>query len=203
MDFFVCGDFGSISCGTWIAFWNGAIGAVFAAITGALVALGVVFLANGQNTRQAEKSRQMSAIADFVAAAESIVQAREPDARGYPTHDVLLMMRAAHVRLRMSGNDVQDLAEAIRDWPYRLYQLEFRVGPRAEPLNERQLSAWRLLRISVAAILVTLPDWMHASKSERKTLVRHMSKKLREVEDFMVAADREDAAAKTEAEAST
>ncbi|WP_028275218.1 hypothetical protein [Arthrobacter sp. I3] len=46
MDLIVCGDALWISCGTWIAFWNGMIGALASAVLAAGVALLVVSLAN-------------------------------------------------------------------------------------------------------------------------------------------------------------
>ncbi|MFE4196416.1 hypothetical protein ACFRJ9_11170 [Paenarthrobacter sp. NPDC056912] len=55
MDFLVCGDFFSITCGTWIALLNGFVGASVAAVLGALVALGVVILTNRFQRKQSAK----------------------------------------------------------------------------------------------------------------------------------------------------
>ncbi|MFF2029534.1 hypothetical protein [Arthrobacter sp. NPDC058192] len=46
MDLIVCGDALWVSCGTWIAFWNGLIGALASAVLAAGVAFLVVWLTN-------------------------------------------------------------------------------------------------------------------------------------------------------------
>src|SRR5690349_17577056 len=66
----ICTEALWVSCGTWLGFWSGVIGALVAAIIGGLVALLVVRLTNSQQRRGVERTVEIAALADCVAAME-------------------------------------------------------------------------------------------------------------------------------------
>lgn len=55
MDLIVCGDALWISCGTWISFWSGLVGAAVSAVLAAAVAVGVVYATNHHQTTLVER----------------------------------------------------------------------------------------------------------------------------------------------------
>lgn len=120
MDLLTCGDFASISCGTWVAFWNGAIGAFVAAVLGGLVALLVVRLTHGQQKRLASEGCEKAAIAELLAATGAMLKKYRdgPEA----VQDLLLTAEAAAIRWSMESNHAS-LGAEVQTWPYYIGQL--------------------------------------------------------------------------------
>lgn len=128
MNLIVCGEALWVSCGTWIAFWNGAIGAFVAAVLGGVVALMVVRLANAHQTHGLERSLEISAIADFVSTAEGLLWdlRRRHDDEGENGQELgvqLVHMRAASTRFEMARSHGDPVAALLRTWHARLGHL--------------------------------------------------------------------------------
>lgn len=132
MDLIVCGDVLWISCGTWIAIWNGAIGAFVAALIGGLVALGVVRLTNGQQKLHAAEAREIQALADLVAQLQSVpFQLRKGT---FDSDLAYLEIESALVRLELSGHGIQPVIEEMNGWPQKIALLG--IAPRTFPAQE-------------------------------------------------------------------
>lgn len=119
----VCGDAFGVSCGTWIAFWNGAIGAFVAAVLGGVVALIVVRLTNAQQRHGVDRTVEVAAVADFVAAIEElerVVLYRLEDPRTFDALPYTLRMRAAITRLSLSRKAAVPVADQLYLWPTAL-----------------------------------------------------------------------------------
>jgi hypothetical protein len=126
MDLIVCGDALWISCGTWVAFWNGVIGASVAAAAGAVVALIVVRLTNAQQQQGVDRTVEVSAIGDFVASVSDLewslnYKNQEPAKFDSGLH--ILPMRAAVARLKMARPESRLIAEQIEWLPDRIHNL--------------------------------------------------------------------------------
>jgi hypothetical protein len=122
----VCGDALGVSCGTWIAVWNGAIGAFVAAVLGGAVALVVVRLTNAQQRRGVERTVEIAAVADLVAAIEELewaVHVRVEAGKPFDPSPYMVPMRAAITRLWMSSHEAEPLAELVLQWPLKLGRL--------------------------------------------------------------------------------
>lgn len=126
VDLIVCGDALWISCGTWIAVWNGFIGASAAAAAGALVALVVVRLTNGQQRHGVERTVEVAAIADFVAAVGELdwaLRYRMQEPTEFDSGPYILRMRAAIARLMMARPESREIADILMLWPEKLHNL--------------------------------------------------------------------------------
>ncbi|MCY1675602.1 hypothetical protein OVA06_12945 [Pseudarthrobacter sp. SL88] len=122
----VCGDALGISCGTWIAFWNGAVGAFVAAVIGGGVALIVVRLTNAQQRRGVERTVEIAAVSDIVAAIEElewVVYVHVQPGKPFDPRPYLVPMRAAITRYWMSSRDAEVVGEIILTWPIKLGRL--------------------------------------------------------------------------------
>ena len=134
----------------------------------------------------------MNAIADFLAAAETCLHDREPGPGGVGSPDVIVQMRSALVRLEMSGRDAGQLIEVLRDWPYKLYLLELRVGPTKKLDSERQKAAWPVLRSCVVALLTYAPSWTSARKAARAEIISSLSQHSRAMSAYLAAKKEEE-----------
>jgi hypothetical protein len=158
MNLIVCGDALWISCGTWIAIWNGAFGAFIAALLGGLVALGVVRLTTADQRKQASEGRAIAAIADFVAdahAMRSIYNAGD----GWAIEERYLRMKAALVRLRMASARTAGLSTLLEDWTYQLRKatlLYDRADTYSAPSVKRVAQLIEKVSMDVPA---ALPEW--------------------------------------------
>lgn len=118
MDLIACGDALWISCGTWIGFWNGAIGAFVAAIIGGLVALTVVRLTNRQQATHAEETRQIAALADLLGANEQFSQTYHSSLDGVSRG--VVPIRSAIARLQMSQGMTRELGTKLSGWAWSI-----------------------------------------------------------------------------------
>lgn len=160
-----------IDTATWAELWSGVIGSFIAAVIGGLVALLVVRLTNSQGSRHAEKARQVEAIANLVASAEAanFTAARSEDPM-VQFHE----MRAALLKLRMSGTDSQPVAHAINPWPHKLTSLLLTVmGMGRNTEDFKQL--WSVVNSAISTLSTLLPDWPEASPEEREFTLRRLS----------------------------
>lgn len=161
----VCGDALWISCSTWIAIWNGAIGAFVAAVIGGLVALGVVRLTNAQQREQASEGRVIAAIADFVAEAHglrSVYDAGDDAA----VEERYLRMKASVVRLRMASQSVWKLSQVLEEWTYQLRKATL-LYERADVHKSPFTSAVGRLLEDTMDILDILPEWAFVDSGRR------------------------------------
>ncbi|MBD1593712.1 hypothetical protein HC744_16910 [Arthrobacter sp. S1_S22] len=165
MNLIVCGDALWISCGTWIAIWNGAIGAFVAAVIGGLVALGVVRLTNAQQREQANEGRVIAAIADFVAEAHGLRSVYDAGDDG-AVEERYLRMKAAVVRLRMASRSVWHLSQILEEWTYQLRKATL-LYERAEVHESTSTSAVGRLLEDTMDILDVLPEWAFADSLRR------------------------------------
>lgn len=114
----ICGDALGITCGTWIAFWNGSIGAFM----GAVVALVVVGLSNKHQRKNAREAREIEAIAGFVAAvgkAYEVSRTIEPSTK----QDLVVVLLASTARLRLASKRTAKIADTVDRWPSAIQNL--------------------------------------------------------------------------------
>lgn len=138
---------------------------------GVLVALLVVPLTNGQSRRQAEQALQVAALADFVAAAESVLHempASELD--GAP--DLYLRLRAAHARLAMSGPDAEPLAEVLLSYPGCLATLGRRLRVATSEKSDDLHDLGDQLEDFVITSALYLSKWTHGSEQLRQEALK-------------------------------
>lgn len=175
MDWFVCGDFASISCGTWISFWSGTIGAFVAAVIGGLVALGVVRLTNGHQSKLAAEQREKAAIADLAAAADALMRRYD---EGIPViQDIVIQATAASDRWQME-TDHAGLKLEIARWPHHIgaLALDLHAGdfrnPEGGPSDE-----FKRLGGAVVELRELAMDWMRAPRAGREAAVKALRDK--------------------------
>lgn len=164
MDWFVCGNFASISCGTWLVVWNGAIGAAVAAFVGGMVALMVVRLTNSHQSKLAARGRAIAAIADFNAAILAMPRTRF-DPREVVQSLVKQAEAAAH-RMIMDMDDLE-LAEELALWPLELGSMAVSVsGIESEGDDARAWEGQKFLRRSVKQITDRTTLWTRTPRRE-------------------------------------
>lgn len=182
----ICGDAFGVSCGTWIAFWNGAIGAFVAAIIGGGVALLVVRLTNAQQRRGVSRSVEIAAIADFVSAMEELdwdAHYKVSEGEIFDPGKHVLLLRAATTRLAMSHKDGEALAAILTHWPYHMSSLVLkhrRAHERGLPFAADIL---RTLSSAATSATVCLPSCSAADRTKRASALQGMQdadQKLRE-----------------------
>lgn len=187
----VCWDAIGISCGTWIAFWNGAIGALVAAVLGAAVAFLVVRLTNAQQRHGVERTVEIAALADCVAAMEGLEWAmrRYDQKNPFDVGIHMLPMRAAVARLQMSRKEASPVADILIHWPGNLVQLAEdyqQAVVRGDPFIDDILTS--VTEVSTFAT-VSLP-WCTSSKKVKK---KDAMKMLRKTDiDLKAAMDKSD-----------
>ncbi|MCD4850097.1 hypothetical protein LN996_04685 [Arthrobacter sp. AK01] len=159
----ICGDALGVSCGTWVAFWNGAIGA----LVGALVALGVVFFTNALQRRQVRENRELEAVARFVAAmGEAYEELRALDAS--KPRQLMINLLTATVRLRLASRETALIADALERWPVALENLaanEVTAAQRDIPLS---VNVRLLASDAYAKALALVPAWQSKSPAKRR-----------------------------------
>jgi hypothetical protein len=166
MDWFVCGNFASISCGTWLGFYGGAAGALVAAFVGGIVALMVVRLTNKHQSNLAADGRVIAALADFQAALSELP-------RRYTEGDeairkLVMQADAASNRITMDMDDFR-LAEELSLWPLDLGVLAKRAAELHEVgSNEATDYAWRLLRQALGKLIGTTQQWARTPARRRR-----------------------------------
>ncbi|QDG87141.1 hypothetical protein [Pseudarthrobacter sp. NIBRBAC000502770] len=169
-DFFVCGNFFSITCGTWLGFWSGVIGALVAAILSAGVAYLVVRMTNGQAQRGVEQTIEAAALGDCVAAIEGLewaMRRHEPYAK-FDAGTYMIPMRAAVARLQMSREEAVSVAHILIHWPGELSHLakKYKEAVREEaPQTDDILD--RVANVITKAT-VALPGSVSKDKTVRK-----------------------------------
>ncbi|RAM37348.1 hypothetical protein DBZ45_11095 [Arthrobacter globiformis] len=171
----MCGNFASVSCGTWLGFWSGAIGAVVAAFVGGLVALMVVRLTNGHQKKLAAQARVLGALADFQAALSEMPR-RYADGKE-SIQRLVIQADAASNRITMDIDDFP-LAEELSLWPLDLGVLAVRAGRlHSDGHAERSHEVWALLRRALGTLIGTTQQWAK-TPAKRRT---HWAKDLRAV----------------------
>lgn len=198
VDWIVCGEFASISCSTWSSFWSGAVGAVVAAVLSAFVALLVVRLTNAQQRHGVERTVEIAALADCVAALEGLdwaLSVREDTSSIFDTGPHLIPMRSAVARLQMSRKEAVPVAGLLIHWPSRIGRLATqyqRAALRGAPFAGDVLAS--LSEIATIAT-VCLPRCTSRSKSERidalKMLGNADKKLIADLEKFNALIDPE------------
>lgn len=135
----VCWDQWGITCGTWIALWGGAIGALVAAVLSAGVAYFVVKMTNAQARHGVERTVEIAALGDCVAAMEGLEWAMRRYSKSNPFDAGTYMnsMRAAVARLQMSRKEAGPIADILIHWPGNLSLLaeEYRKAIGRDALN--------------------------------------------------------------------
>ncbi|MBD1593711.1 hypothetical protein HC744_16905 [Arthrobacter sp. S1_S22] len=153
-----------VFCGTWIGFWNGAIGAFVAAVVGGLVVLGVVRLTNSHQSDLASSARERAAAADM-AAARSAMTKKFRDGK-QAIQDLYLSAEAASLRWQMELTN-EDVADELDRWPHPVAMLALdviRQGVDAEAENE----AFDRLADVTSDIEVFVVAWSKATLHERE-----------------------------------
>jgi hypothetical protein len=162
-----------IDAASWAQLWSGTFGSFIAAVLGGLVALMVVRLTNGQNERQAERSRQIAAVADLVGGLDNVL-VDFGAARTGDLHPPFVVLQSAWVRLKMSGQDAAALAEALKDVPSFVSHLTSGFPP-ADRGNAKSSEYLLRLRAAVASISENLPDWTHGDAQAREKILREVT----------------------------
>ncbi|MFJ6378061.1 hypothetical protein ACIQH9_20365 [Pseudarthrobacter oxydans] len=166
MDLFVCGTYASISCGTWLGFWNGAIGAFVAAFVGGIVALMVVRLTNRHQSNLAAKGRVLAALADYQVALSELPRRY---AEGNEAIRKLVMQAdAASNRISMDMDDFP-LAEELSLWPLDLGVLAKRAAELHEGGSVGATDyAYRMLRQALSKLIGTTQRWARTPARRRR-----------------------------------
>lgn len=172
MDWLVCGNFASISCGTWIGLWSGAIGALVAAFVGGMVALMVVRLTNKHQSRLAAQGRVLAALADFQAALSELPRRY---AEGHAAIRKLVMQAdAASNRITMDMDDFP-LAEELSLWPLDLGVLAKRAAELHEGGSVDGTDyAYRMLRDALGKLIGTTQQWARTPARRRRKWARQL-----------------------------
>jgi hypothetical protein len=188
MDWFVCGNFASFSCGTWLVFWNGAIGALVAAFVGGMVALMVVRLTNSHQSTLAARGRVVAALGDFQAALSELPR-RYTDGKE-AIGQLVVQADAASNRITMDIDD-SALATELSLWPLELGVLAARAGDlHGEGFLEEAEHGWRQLRESIGKLIGTTQQWAKIPAHSRRqwpSLLREERERLTEVADALLA----------------
>ncbi|WP_091323629.1 hypothetical protein [Arthrobacter sp. cf158] len=188
MDVFVCGEFAWITCGTWLGFWSGAIGALVAAFVGGMVALFVVRLTNAQQRHGVERTVEIAALADCVAVMEgfeSAVRRHKDPEQTFDSAGFLAPMTSAVARLQMSRQEAKPVADILIHWPGKLRGMALhydRATLRQEPFARDVFIA---LQEAITTATVVLP-WSTSSKKKKRS---EALKLLREADTNLDAAD--------------
>lgn len=172
-----CGDALWISCGTWIAFWNGVIGASFAAIAGAIIALVVVRLTNSQQRRGVDRAIEVAAVADFVAASSElewalIYRMEEPEYFDAGAH--ILLMRSALSKLQMSRQEMEGTLLLMLLWPEKLHTLTIMHSVSEEHNLDHARDILEAFSEIVTAILLAMPLYVSRDKEKHDTGVKSL-----------------------------
>lgn len=169
---FLCGDALGASCGTWIAFWNGAIGAFVAAILGGLVALLVVRSTNGQQKRLASEGRERAAIAELLAATGAMLKKyREGPVA---VQDLLLAAEAAAIRWSMESK-YTTLGDEIRVWPYYIGQLALDAWDSNQAHGKTDAKTFAAMTEAWSVLSTFGRAWPHLDEKTRLEAVERLS----------------------------
>lgn len=187
VDWFVCGNFASISCGTWLGFWSGAIGAFVAAFVGGMVALMVVRGTNKHQSNLAAQARVVASLADFQAALSELPR-RYTDGRE-AIQKLVMQADAASNRITMDMDDFP-LAEELSLWPVDLGVLTVRAGELyQEGYAETSHEAWKMLRAALGVLIGTTQQWARTPGKKRRrwaTELEAFRKKLKDDVDAIL-----------------
>ncbi|MFK0040774.1 hypothetical protein ACIQTW_13145 [Paenarthrobacter sp. NPDC090517] len=176
MDVFTCGEALWISCGTWLGFWNGMIGALTSAVLAALVAIMVVKVTNKhqqaiaaralkaqesatetqltEQRSEASRERTNTAIGLMVAAVHHGLHTYR---QSINRETVLVDMEAALARWMMETQD-QDLKLALSPWPSLLFCL-FSEANIAHQRGESAQQAFDRMKKAVAGFTTYATAW--------------------------------------------
>jgi hypothetical protein len=169
MDLIVCGDFASISCGTWVSFWNGAIGAFVAAVVGGYVALRVVQWTGEQEKRHAADAREIAAVADVIAVAETMALHWRDES--HETDELFMKFRAALLRLRLAGPDTEVIWTHTNKWPELLAEQSESARDSA---GLARLATAMTMVSSVQRLADALVLWTRDGKKSREQSVKQL-----------------------------
>lgn len=134
---------------------------------GGLVALLVVRMTGAQNAKQAAKTRQNDAIADFVAAIWPVALNDLKEARDSQVS--FSALSSAQTRLELVGGDGIELATALKTSPHRISRawLSIDVVKKANAVREDAVRLERQFRSLLSRLCLNLADWPNASQVER------------------------------------
>lgn len=171
VDLIVCGEALWVSCGTWIGFWSGAIGAFVAAVLGGVVALVVVRLTNAQQRHGVDRTVEVAAAADFIAAVEELewaVKYRMKDPETFDPGSYVLLMRAATTRLHLARVESQVVADVLVQWPEKMHGLvqSYRLALMKDAPEARDIV--KALSSASTGVTVVLPFCLSRSKTKQK-----------------------------------
>lgn len=185
----ICGDALGITCGTWIAFWNGAIGAFVAAVIGGLVALMVVQVTNAQHRKHAQHAREIEAIANCVAelgAVYNVLKAEEFNER-----EMTARLLAATVRLRLASPDMSELYQLLAFWPTTLVHLAVLQQAATRKKIKLETDVSRKITEAYISALDILPEWQARNSKSRRESIERLSKITDGLEEALMAADKQ------------
>jgi hypothetical protein len=170
MDWFVCGNYASVSCGTWVGLWGGAIGAFVAAVIGGLVALVVVRLTNRHQSRMASTGRARVAAADLAAALSTMTK-KYGDGT-IAIEDVLLVASSASLRWQMELDD-EAVASEIDRWPHYVGFLALDAS-HYKGVPELGDKAFNKLSSAASSFEVFAVYWHRSKRQERTAVLRDL-----------------------------
>lgn len=159
--------------GAWIQLWSGLFGSFVAALIGGLVALLVVRLTNGHQSRLAVEAREKAAISDLVASSNRLLTEYAQGERA--VESLIQLMDAAAVRWRMELAH-EGMAEEVERWPLHLAGLgrhlyEAEIGGRRDPVNFKRLAD------AVFTLRSTAMDWHRMDVGARDRQVSELIRK--------------------------
>lgn len=177
VDLIVCGDALWISCGTWIAFWNGVVGASVAAAAGAVVALIVVRLTNAQQQHGVDRTVEVGAVGDFVASVSDLewsISYKMPlnEPLGFDSGLHILPMRASVARLKMARPESREIADIIQIWPDRIHNLviHYQLSLNRELRHSREIM--QVISDIATRIAIALPLAVSRFEAQRSVGLR-------------------------------
>lgn len=153
-----------IDASSWGQLWSGVIGSFIAAVIGGLVALMVVRLTNGHQSKTAAKGRVVAAIADFSAAV--IMFPRTLNDERDSIQGLVKQAEFASTRIVMEMDD-HALAKELSLWPLELGYLALRASQlRQEGDEARALEAQGHLYVVSREVTATISLWARAPRRE-------------------------------------
>jgi len=188
VDVITCGDALWISCGTWLGFWSGAIGAFVGALMAAGVALLVVWLTNKHQSQLASDARalqeasmqqQLKELRDEAALARKLqsisdLLAAAGDTERRSTQSVELIeecrvqMYSAALRWIMNDPRNHELDEILR-WPHHISVLSLKVL-NARARSEDSAQAERELSDAITMLQLCCTQLGTRSRAEKQII---------------------------------
>ena len=142
--------------------WSGVIGSFIAAVVGGLVALMVVRLTNGHQSKLAARGRVIAAIGDFNSAVNAIPRSLSNGRE--PVQALVMQAEAAATRIMMELDSLR-LADELRQWPLEMGGLAVRVISLRNDGDElRADEAQKLLGKAAVSVSARMMLWSRVSR---------------------------------------